>query len=36
MKGSLFKITNFIESIAIREEKVELPLQYKKAYPTAT
>jgi hypothetical protein len=36
MKGSLFKITTFIELITIREEKAELPLQYEKASPTAT
>jgi hypothetical protein len=29
MKGSIFKITTFIESIATREEKAELPLQYE-------
>jgi hypothetical protein len=34
MKGSLFQITAFFEPTAIRAEKVELPLQLKKAYPT--
>jgi hypothetical protein len=33
MKGLLFKITTYIESIATREEKAELPLQLGKASP---
>jgi hypothetical protein len=36
MRGFIFKITTFIESIATREEKAVLPLQYEKASPTAT
>jgi hypothetical protein len=35
MRGFIFKITTFIESIAIREEKAELPLRSEKASPTA-
>jgi hypothetical protein len=35
MMGSIFKITTFIESIATRKEKAELPLQSEKASPTA-
>jgi hypothetical protein len=36
MRGFIFKITTFIEWIAIREEKAELLLQYKKASLTTT
>jgi hypothetical protein len=36
MRGFLFKITTFTETMATREEKAELPLQYEKASPTAT
>jgi hypothetical protein len=35
MRRFLFKITTFVESIATREEKAELLLQYEKASPTA-
>jgi hypothetical protein len=34
MKGFLFKIITFTETIANQEEKAELPLQSKKAPPT--
>jgi hypothetical protein len=34
MRGSLFKITTFIEPTAPRVEKAELPLQLEKAFPT--
>jgi hypothetical protein len=36
MRGFIFKITTFIASNAIREEKAELPLQYEKASLTTT
>jgi hypothetical protein len=34
MRGSTFQITIFIESIVIRKEEAELPLQLGKASPT--
>jgi hypothetical protein len=35
MRGFIFQITTFIESITTRDEKVELPLQAEQASPTS-
>jgi hypothetical protein len=34
MRGSLFKITTFIELTTTRAVKAELPLQLEKPFPT--
>jgi hypothetical protein len=36
MKGFLFQIITFIGPIAFQKEKVELPLQLEKTFPTIT